>query len=319
MIPIFVAIGVALTVVILILGLGGLRRDRTSGRLDAQAPGLSVPKPVTDIRRNESDSAIPGFDRLVKRFMPRREALRARLMRTGRNITIGHYILASALIALLMALVIIKFFQFPNAVGVLVGVTAGLGIPHMVIGRMGTKRVAAFNAQFPEAIDLMVRGLRSGMPIQDSIGTISREIPDPVGGEFQRVDTAVRFGQTFESALWMAAKRIVVPEFQFFIVSISVQRETGGNLAETLANLSDLLRKRRQMKLKIKAMSSEARASAWVLGSLPFVLFGILMVIAPGYVLTLFRDPRGLVMVGIALASITTGILIMVKMVRFEI
>lgn len=319
MTPLLIAAGVAMTILVLVIGIFGMRKDRSSERLGASGLGPDLPLEAVNIRRNESDSAIPTFDRMVKRFMPRRQALRERLMRTGRNISVGQYVLISALLALLVCLLIIYVFKMPNLVGILMGGTAGLALPYMVIGSMGRRRVKRFNSLFPEAIDLMVRGLRSGMPMQDSVSTIAKEIGDPVGGEFKRIETAVRFGQTFEAALWQAAKRIIVPEFQFFIVSISVQRESGGNLAETLANLSDLLRKRRQMALKIRAVSSEARASAWVLGSLPFAVFAILMIINPGYVLTLFGDPRGLVMVGVALCSILVGILIMAKMVRFEI
>ena len=120
--------------------------------------------------------------------------------------------------------------------------------------------------------------------------------------------------------MWDTAQRIDTPEFKFFIISISVQRETGGNLAETLDNLVDILRRRRQMKLKIKAMSSEARASAYIIGSLPFAMFGILLLINPGYAMELFHDPRGLIMVAVGLTSMPGhGVLVMAKMVRFEI
>jgi tight adherence protein B len=119
--------------------------------------------------------------------------------------------------------------------------------------------------------------------------------------------------------LWDAVKRIDLPDFKFFVVSLSVQRETGGNLAETLENLSNILRQRRQMKLKIKAMSSEARASAMILGALPFLMFSIMLLINSEYVMTLFTDPRGLIMVGFGLACLALGVGIMWKMVRFEI
>jgi tight adherence protein B len=149
--------------------------------------------------------------------------------------------------------------------------------------------------------------------------TVSKEMADPIGAEFRLIDQGIRFGRSIDEALWDTATRIDTPEFKFFVISISVQRETGGNLAETLDNLSDILRKRRQMKLKVRALSSEARASAYIIGSLPFVMFGILTVVSYDYVMDLFRDPRGLVMVAIGLTSMLLGVLVMAKMVRFEI
>jgi len=122
-----------------------------------------------------------------------------------------------------------------------------------------------------------------------------------------------------DQALLEAGVRINSPEFKFFVISLAVQRETGGNLAETLENLGDLLRKRRQMLLKIRVRSSEARASAMILGSLPFIMFAIMYLLNPGYVMMLFNDPRGVVMTMAALASIGFGILVVAKLSKFEI
>lgn len=153
----------------------------------------------------------------------------------------------------------------------------------------------------------------------ESIATVGREMEDPVGVEFRRIADGVRFGQQLEEVLWETAKRLSLPEFNFFVISLSVQRETGGNLGETLANLSDILRRRKQMKLKIKAMSSEARASAMILGSLPFVMFGIVYAMNPSYASELFTDPRGMMMAAAGVTSMMIGIGVMAKMVRFEI
>ena len=157
------------------------------------------------------------------------------------------------------------------------------------------------------------------MPIPDSISTVAREIAAPVCTEFRRIEQGMRLGQTLEEALWDANKRLDTPEFKFFVISLSLQRETGGNLAETLENLSEILRKRRQMRLKIKAVSSEARASAMIIGSLPFIMVIILYVIAPGYITALFVDQRGHAMIGVGLVSLFIGYGIMMKLVRFEI
>src|SRR5205823_6968045 len=183
----------------------------------------------------------------------------------------------------------------------------------------GKRRVAAFINLFPDAIDLMVRALRSGLPISEAIIMASHEIGDPIGSEFRTIESGMRLGRDLESLLWDIGKRIDAPEFRFFIIALSVQRETGGNLAETLANLSDVLRRRRTMRSKARAMASEARASTMILGSLPVVVTGILFAVSPSYIMLLFVDVRGLMLVGLALGMLFTGIAIMVKMARFEI
>ncbi len=119
--------------------------------------------------------------------------------------------------------------------------------------------------------------------------------------------------------MWDVAKRIDLPDFKFLIIAISIQRETGGNLAETLAGLATTLRKRRQIKLKIKAMSSEARASAWIIGSLPFIMFTLLWFVNSEYVSTLITDPRGVYLIGLGFVMLGIGVGVMAKMVKFEI
>jgi tight adherence protein B len=291
-------------------------------RLEAAVQRGSGKKVTTGpiaIRRNEGGGAFAGIERAIGHWLPRKAVLQARLARTGKKLTIAHYVLAIAVVAIAQSGISFFVFGFGPVVSVLGGIAAGLMLPHIFVGYLGARRLKAFTANFPEAIDLMIRGLRSGLPISESIVTVSREIADPIGGEFRLIDQSIRLGRSIEEALWDTAQRIDTPEFKFFVISISVQRETGGNLAETLENLSDVLRKRRQMRLKVKALSSEARASAYIIGSLPFVMFGILMLVNYDYVMQLFRDPRGLVMVGIGLTSMLLGVLVMAKMVRFEI
>ena len=129
----------------------------------------------------------------------------------------------------------------------------------------------------------------------------------------------MRLGRDLDSLLWDIAKRISAPEFRFFIIALSVQRETGGNLAETLNNLSEVLRRRRAMRAKARAMASEARASTMILGSLPILVSGILLFTSPAYIAPLFNDVRGLMLVGVAVGMLLTGVAVMTKMARFEI
>src|SRR5437016_1644091 len=258
-------------------------------------------------------------DRLAQRWLPRRDMLVARLERTGRAISIGRYLVITLVTILVFAVATMIAGGQHVLPSVLVGAGIGTLLPHYLIGRMGRKRVAAFIGLFPEAIDLMVRALRSGLPISEATIMAGHEIGDPIGTEFRTIEAGMRLGRDLESLLWDIGKRIDAPEFRFFIIALSVQRETGGNLAETLSNLSDVLRRRRTMRAKARAMASEARASTMILGSLPFIVTVILMTTSPGYIMPLFGDIRGLALIGLALFMLATGIGIMVRMAKFEI
>ena len=157
------------------------------------------------------------------------------------------------------------------------------------------------------------------MPITETLQIVAAEIPGPVGIEFRAVSDKMKIGRQMEVALQETADRLGTPEFQFFVITLAIQRETGGNLAETLSNLADVLRKRSQMKLKIKAMSSESKASAYIVGSLPFIVFGLIWFISPQYMGTFFTDQR-LIIAGLGgLVWLSIGAFIMAKMVNFEI
>jgi tight adherence protein B len=313
--PVLVGLGVAGFVLLIGLAFGGRRRRL----VNLQPTATDGSGGLVSLVRDDSDSEIPSLDRAVKRWLPRRAALKERLARTGRNISVGPFVLVCAILMLLTFLVMTRSFQFGTVLALMIAVTIGLGIPHFIIGQMGGRRMERFNSLFPDGLDIMVRGLRAGMPLQDSITVVAKEISDPVGSEFRIIEQTALFGQPLDQALADAAKRIQTREFQFFVVSLALQRETGGNLGETLSNLSDILRRRQQMKLKVKAMSSEARASAVIIGVLPFLMFGILFLVNQAYVMKLFTDHRGLIMVGVSLCSIVLGIVVMLKMMKFEI
>ncbi len=200
-----------------------------------------------------------------------------------------------------------------------VGLLVGAGLPHLVVNSMIKRRINAFNAKFPDGIELLVRGLRSGLPVTETLGVVAQEIPGPVGQEFRGVVERIKIGRTMEESLQETADRLGTAEFQFFVITLAIQRETGGNLAETLSNLADVLRKRAQMKLKIQAMSSESKASAYIVGSLPFIVFGLIYWINPSYIGGFFTDER-LIVAGLGgLVWMSIGGFIMAKMVSFEI
>ncbi len=248
----------------------------------------------------------------------RAEALATRLDRSGKTWTVSQYLYSS--LGLGLAIAVLIFLQSGAAMlGMGLGFAVGAGLPHMVVNFHIKKRTNRFNAKFPDAIDLLVRGLRSGLPVTETLGVVAQEVPGPVGSEFKGVVERIRIGRTMEESLQETADRLGIPEFNFFVITLAIQRETGGNLAETLSNLGDVLRKRAQMKLKIRAMSSESKASAYIVGALPFIVFGMIWWINPTYIGTFFVDER-LMVIGMGGAVwMSLGAFIMAKMVSFEI
>lgn len=245
-------------------------------------------------------------------------ALSLRLHRTGKGWTLSQYAYASAGLAL--AVCVVMYLKTGAAMLSLgFGLVVGAGIPHMVVNKAIKKRGVQFTTKFPDAIELLVRGLRSGLPVTETLGVIASEVPGPVGEEFKAITERIKIGKTMEDSLQDTADRLNMAEFSFFCITLAIQRETGGNLAETLSNLADVLRKRGQMKLKIKAMSSESKASAYIVGSLPFIVFGLIWFVNPSYINGFFSDER-LIAIGLGgLVWMSIGGFIMGKMVSFEI
>ena len=248
----------------------------------------------------------------------RGEALALRLNRTGKGWTVTQYLYASLGLALAIAVILFVKTGAPwLSLGV--GVLVGAGLPHKVVGFFIKKRLNNFTSKFPDAIELLVRGLRSGLPVTETLGVVAHEIPGPVGIEFKGVVERIRIGRTMEEALQETADRLGTPEFQFFVITLAIQRETGGNLAETLSNLADVLRKRAQMKLKIKAMSSESKASAYIVGVLPFMVFVMIWFVNPDYINGFFHEDRLIIASLGGLTWMSIGAFVMAKMVSFEI
>ena len=264
--------------------------------------------------------------KILVSLIPHPDNLAKRIRMTGRKWTLSQYMTACAVTFLLIA-AFLMLRGFPFLFAMMIGLAAGLGLPHWWIGRLINKRINQFNAKFPDALELLTRGLRSGLPIAETLGVVSNEIPGPVGEEFKLITERIKIGRTMEQALQETADRLGTPEFQFFVITLAIQRETGGNLAETLSNLATVLRQRAQMKLKIRAMSSESKASAYIIGALPFLVFGMICYINFNYMKPFFTpDPVGLFglgtmqVVGIGgMCWMAIGAFIMAQMVNFEI
>ena len=246
------------------------------------------------------------------------QALALRLDRTGKKWTVAQYgYVTLGLVLVVSLLAFLQLGSFLLSLGI--GLVVGAGLPHMAVNRLIKKRTVQFNSKFADAIELLVRGLRSGLPVTETLGVVAQEVPGPVGAEFKAVVERIKIGRTMEESLQETGDRLNIPEFNFFCITLAIQRETGGNLAETLSNLAEVLRKRGQMKLKIKAMSSESKASAYIVGSLPFMVTAAISFVNPEYMAGFMTDQR-LIAIGIGGAIwMSIGAFVMAKMVSFEI
>ena len=235
---------------------------------------------------------------------------------TGDKITTFHLLIAGcvgAILADLLASVLLGL----NSLAALVLVLAGaFALPYAVVKFFQVKFQAGFLQSFPDALDLIVRAVRAGLPVADAIENVGNEIAGPVGKEFRKVHQGMTIGIELEQQLLRTAERVRLIEFQFFIVALALQKRTGGNLAETLENLSLTIRRRREMWLKARAMMSESRASAWLIGILPFIGGGAIYFINPSYIRMLFVDPRGRILLGVAILLLAGGAFIMRTMIK---
>jgi len=308
---------IALLILLRALGKG---RKHTKNKLDRFAERFSE---KTSLKGEQARSIRLGLQQTglagaLAGLLPRPEQIILRLGKAGMNTDLSRYAIASAALGIGGMLGILAIGG-SFLIALFVGIIAGVGLPHMYVGRRITARMKRFTKQFPEAMDLIVRGLKSGLPVNECIANVGQELLAPTGTEFQKITDNMRFGKQLEEALWEAADRLDTPDFKFFVISLVVQRETGGNLGETLGNLATILRQRQAMKLKIKALSSEAKASAWIMGMLPFIMLGLIMIMNYDYGIVLFTHPKAILASIGGLIWMTIGIVIMGKMISFEV
>lgn len=198
------------------------------------------------------------------------------------------------------------------------GVVGGLLMPHLYVGFCRRRRLEQFRSLFPDAIDVIVRGIKSGVPLADCLKIVANEASEPVKGEFKTLVGDQALGLPLGEAVQRLPDRIPIPETSFFAIVIAVQSRTGGNLSEALANLSAVLRERKKMLGKISAMSAEAKASGGIIGSLPIIVAGALYFTSPDYVGLLFTTLTGNVVLTACALWMATGVFVMRQMVRFD-
>lgn len=307
------------TALALVFDGSGARRRLRAGRLAAvSAPARAAAGAGPPSIRSRPRQSGPAWPPLLEKLLPVGREFGERLLLAGIALSPGRYraIFGAAALAAGLLTLGVTGSRGLAAVAALFLALAG---PRLLVALLVERRRARFLLQFPDSIDLMIRSLRAGLPVDEAIVTVGSEGGDAVAPEFRRVAERLAVGHTLEDSLWLSSRRLALPDFDFFIICLTVQRETGGKLTETLANLSDILRRRLQMRLKVKAMSAEARTSAGIIGSLPFILALALYFANPTYLAELFDDPRGQMIVIAGLASEALGIFTMIRMARFKI
>lgn len=255
---------------------------------------------------------------LEARNSGRKTDLRTRINQAGLPFGVNEFVLGVGIFAAIVSGISFWFYGDP-IISISVAAIATVGLPQWTLSFLSARRIKKFIAAFPEAIDVIIRGVRAGLPVGDCFRMVATESPEPLGSEFRRVVEAQAVGLTIGEAAEKLADRINTPETSFFAIVLNIQEKTGGNLSETLGNLSNVLRERKRMKEKVKAISSEAKASAGIIGSLPFLVAVLVYIFSPDYILLLFNTTAGNIIIGVSLVWMGLGAFVMRSMINFEI
>ena len=279
--------------------------------------GQSATDSVANNRRKQVADTLKDMEQ--RQAEKAKLSLRQRIERAGLDITPQTFYILSAVCGLFVSLIF--YISFPNVppiatVGVIFA--SAIGFPRWVLNFLIKRRLAKFVAEFANAIDVIVRGVKSGLPLNECLNIIARENPEPLASEFKEVVEQQRVGVTLGETLEKLAQRVPLPEIRFFAIVIGIQQSAGGNLSEALGNLSGVLRDRSRMQMKVKALSAEAKASAGVLASLPFAVMTLVYLTTPKYISMLFVTKAGNFMLAIAAVWMTFGVLVMRKMINFK-
>jgi tight adherence protein B len=283
----------------------GGKTERPRGKAAPEAPG---------VRRKQIQQSLKAAERQERKV---KLTLESRLRQAGLAISVQGFWVISGGIGLVSMLIAFVATKSPLA-GVGAGFVCGLGLPRWVIAMLSKARIKKFVEEFPNAADVIVRGIKSGLPVNDCLKVISKESPEPLATEFRQLVESSAMGVPMDRALAKMYERMPTSEVRFFAIVLTIQQKTGGNLAEALNNLSSVLRARKLMGEKIKAMSGEAVASAFIIGSLPPGVMALVYFTSPTYMSQMFTDPRGhLLLLGGGI-WMSLGIFVMRRMINFK-
>jgi tight adherence protein B len=290
-----------------------------TGKTQTKAAGLRARLLAEDPKDNRRKQLQESLNQIEEQEKQRKKRLTLRVLITQAGLEITprmFYLFSIALGFVLGAGIFIA--GVPWYIAVVGGVAGALGLPRWILNFLRKRRQQVFLNDFADAIDVMVRGLKSGLPVTDAMKVIAAETPAPVGPEFLEVVEGQRIGITIDQGIERMFERMPLAEVNFLSIVMTIQSKTGGNLSEALNNLSKVLRDRKKMKAKIKAMSQEAKASAAIIGSLPFFIMGALTVLNPEYLNPLWNTNIGNILVVGSGVWMLTGVLIMRKMINFD-
>jgi tight adherence protein B len=291
----------------MIQGTGRRDAPRETMAVDAVKRRKSIQETLKEVEQREKARAKHG----------KSPPLTLRMQQAGLHWSRRTFILLSLAVGLVCSFVP-WVLGAPIYIAAAVGIAGLLGVPRWIVNFLRKRRMNKFVEEFANAMDVIVRGVKAGLPLNDCIRVIANESAEPVKSEFRQIAEAQTLGLTLADAVGKLPERVPVPEANFFAIVVSIQQRTGGNLAESLGNLSRVLRERRKMKGKIKAMSMEAKASAVIIGALPVVVMILVYLTSPRYMLLLFTTPIGHVILGCAAVWMFTGIMVMRKMINFD-
>lgn len=270
-----------------------------------------------DSRRRQVQESLKQIEERARQ-QKRGAPIRLQIMRSGLDIPMRRFWVISACVGLVMALVPFML-GFPLYVGLLSGIAGLLGLPRWFLGMMAKRRQKAFLEGLADAVDVMVRGLKAGLPLSDAMRVIATEASAPIGPEFMQLVEGQRLGITLDQGLVRMFERMPLPEVSFLGIVISIQSKAGGNLSEALGNLSKVLRERKKLTGKVRSMSQEAKSSAAIIGVLPFFILGALFVLNPEYLSPLLSTSTGHLLLAGCGAWMFTGVMVMRKMISFDI
>ncbi len=266
-------------------------------------------------RREQVEGTLKVIEERRKKF--KRPPLSVRLKQAGLSWSKRQFMITAGALGVggFVVMMVLRTGLLP-ALGI--AFAAGCGLPFWALSFLKKRREAKFLAAFPDAVDVIVRGIKAGLPLLDSLKLIATDAEEPVRSEFRAIIETQTIGMPIGEACLKLYESIPVAEANFFGIVISIQQRAGGNLSEALGNLSRVLRDRKKMKAKIQAMSMEAKASASIIGALPIAVMALVWITSPAYIDLLWTDPLGHVMIGCSAAWMLTGVLVMRKMINFD-
>lgn len=314
---IYAAIFVA--TLLLFEGLYYLVRDMREGpqqalnrRMRMIAAGTDTQTALRKLRRDTKDP----FSRMLAGIVPSTDKL---ILHAGLTMSITRLLITMAALGVLTFGILEIFTPTSTLLSLLAAIVVGCGLPYLYLIRKKSTRLAKFGEQLPDSLDLIVRGLRAGHPVSAALSLVAKEMPDPIGSEVGIVVDEMTYGLDMSEALKNLANRIPHDDLHFLIVTIQIQYMVGGNLAEVLGKLSEIIRARYQMYAKIRAVTAEGRMSAIIVGSMPLVFAGAVMLMRPDFFTTVVDDPLFWPMVAGGVALMLIGQIVIYKMVNFKV